>query len=77
MKNGHASSLFETPVTAEEPGIMHQGNLTVYLISKVKKVIFKNDVNEAIGIDVQSRAGGSVTMFVKKTGMIFLNSGAY
>lgn len=56
---------------------MHQGNLTVYLISKVKKVIFKNDVNEAIGIDVQSRAGGSITMFVQKPGMIFLNSGAY
>ena len=74
-KRRPASSLFEIPVSADEPRIIDQGNLTVYLLTKVKEVIF-NDAKEAIGVNAQSPAG-SDTIFVRKTGKIFLSAGAY
>jgi len=70
-----ASSLFEIPVATDDTSIMDQGNLTVYLLSKVKEVMF-NGAKEAIGVNVQSPAG-SVAVFVRETGKIFLNAGAY
>lgn len=70
-----SSFLFEKSFVEKEPSILDQGNLTVFLFTQAKKIIF-NDNKEAIGVDVISPAG-NLTVYVRREGKVFLNAGAY
>ena len=72
-----ANYLFENADRDDDSGteILNQGNLTVFLLTKVKRVLF-NDKKDAIGVDVRSPAG-DVPVYVRKGGKIFLNAGVY
>ena len=59
----------------DEPSILDQGNLTVYLLTQAKKIVF-NDDKEAVGVDVISPSG-NFTAYVRRGGKVFLNAGAY
>lgn len=69
------STLYEQSFHEGEPSILDQGNLTVFLLTKAKKILF-NDSKEAIGVEVASPAG-EFSLYVRKHGKVFLNAGVY
>lgn len=70
-----ASTLFEKSFLDGEPSILDQGNLTVYLLTKAKKIVF-NDDKEAVGVDVISPSG-NFTAYVRRGGKVYMNTGVY
>lgn len=71
-----ASYLFENAYPDAGSSILDQGNLTVYLLTKAKRVIFDDDMETAIGVEVQSPSG-SFSVYIRSGGKVFLNAGAY
>ena len=55
--------------------IMNGGNLTVFLLTKAKRVVF-DESKTAIGVDVESPAG-DLTVYVREKGKVFLSAGVY
>ena len=71
-----ASHLFEHSYPdSTGSSILSQGNLTVFLITKAKRVLF-DDNKIAIGVDIHSPAGDA-SIYVRNGGKVFLNAGAY
>ena len=70
-----ASDLFEKTFTGDKTSILDQGNLTVYLLTQAKKVVFNND-KEAVGVELISPSG-NFTSYVKRGGKIYLSAGVY
>ena len=70
-----SSFLFEKSFVEKKASIIDQGNLTIFLLTQAKKIIF-NDNKEAIGVDVISPAG-NLTAYVRREGKVILNAGAY
>ena len=79
-----ASQLFDTPFSYsdeqmlisnedyEQPSTLSQGNLTVFLSTTAKRIIFNGEV--AVGINISSPAGDA-SVYVRKGGKIFLSAG--
>jgi len=74
-KRKPASFLFESALSYDGSSILSQGNLTVFLLSKVKRVLF-SDNKEAVGVDINSPAG-DFSVYVRKGGKVFLNAGSF
>lgn len=75
QKRMPASSLYEHTFPDQESSILDAGNLTVYLLTKAKRVLF-SDAKEAVGVEVISPAG-EFSVYVRKSGMIFLCAGVF
>ena len=70
-----ASYLFERKYPEMKSRILGKGNLTFYLLTKAKRVLF-NDNKESIGIEVSSPSG-DFSVYVRSGGKVFINTGAY
>uniref|UniRef100_A0A7S3V5X4 ABC transporter domain-containing protein n=1 Tax=Chaetoceros debilis TaxID=122233 RepID=A0A7S3V5X4_9STRA len=64
-----ASDLFEDDL------LRNDGNLTVFLLTKAKRVLF-NDNKVAIGVEINSPSGDA-SIYIRNGGKVFLNTGAY
>lgn len=70
-----SSALYELAFNENESSILAQGNLTVFLLTKAKKILF-NDAKDAIGVEVASPAG-EFPLYVRANGKVFLSAGVY
>lgn len=70
-----SSALYELAFHENESSILAQGNLTVFLLTKAKKILF-NDAKDAIGVEVASPAG-EFPLYVRANGKVFLSAGVY
>ena len=80
-----ASHIFDTPFSYsddqtlissegfEQPSILSQGNLTVFLSTTAKQIIFRDEV--AIGVDISTPAEDA-SVYVRNGGKIFLSAGS-
>jgi len=74
-KRKPASYLFENPLSDKGSSILNQGNLTVFLLTKAKRVLF-NGNKETVGVDINSPAG-DFPVYIRKGGKVFLNAGSF
>jgi len=80
-----ASNIFDTPFSYsdeqtlissednEQPSILSQGNLTVFLSTTAKRIIFRDEV--AIGVNISTPAEDA-SVYVRNGGKIFLSAGS-